>query len=337
MAEKEKATGGDGQKRSAARFSNNIKKDGHCQVTLKNLCSGYGQYHSINHPKFPRPYATTTLEAIRAMAEHPTKTPKSRGQWVIFSDLLTRCHREQLEKGRFYALWSDVDQIDILTFDQAISRTLVVLPHFFISYTTSGSTWFKQKFRLIVPLAIPIPGKFFVFCQRILNDKLESLGIEPDRASERPGQICYLPNKGEFYRHHVNDGDLFHPEQWRKEIRRHLQKPKPEKLKPKHPPTNNGTLIDRFNSLFGVESVLEKYRYQKRGRKWLSPNSESKQPGVTVDDGKWFSCHGNDADIGRPTPAGTFGDAFDLFVYYEHNGNRIDAMKAAGQMIGGVA
>jgi hypothetical protein len=309
------------------------EKPGDSQATF---CSGFGQYHSPNHPKKPQSYITATLEAIEAMARNPAKTAKSQAQWVIFSDLLTRCHREQLEQGRFFALWADVDQIDVMTFDQAISRTLVILPFHFISYTTSGATWFKQKFRIILPLAISIPGKFFVICQKILNDKLEAIGIEPDRASERPGQICYLPNRGEFYRHHINDGETFHPGQWRPEIRKHLQKPKPKKLKPKSPPTNGDTLIDRFNSLFSVESVLASYGYQQRGKKWLSPNSESKQPGVTIDDGKWFSCHGTDAGIGRPTPAGTFGDSFDLFVYYEHQGNRADALKAAGKMIGGV-
>jgi hypothetical protein len=332
MAEKEMATGQSGQKEKLV-CQNHTQKAEPCQV-YSNLCSGFGQFHSINHPKFPRPYATTSLEAIRAMAENPTKTPKSQAQWAIFSDLLSRCHRDQLEHGRFFALWADVDQIDVLTFDQALSRTCVVLPYHFLAYTTSGATWYKQKFRIIIPLAISIPGKFFVICQRILNDKLESLGIIPDRASERAGQICYLPNRGEFYKYHINSGDLFHPGQWKPEIREHLQKPKPEKPKPKSQP-NGDTLIDKFNSLYPVESVLESYGYQQKGRKWLSPNSESKQPGVTVDDGKWFSCHGNDADIGRPTPAGTFGDAFDLYVYYEHQGNRADALRAAGKMIGG--
>jgi hypothetical protein len=80
-----------------------------------------------------------------------------------------------------------------------------LLPYHFLAYTTSGATWFKQKFRIIIPLAISIPGKFFVICQKILNDKLQSLGIMPDRASERAGQICYLPNRGEFYKYHINE------------------------------------------------------------------------------------------------------------------------------------
>lgn len=336
MAEKEKAIVEDGRKRSGARSNNNIKKDGFCQVTLKSLCSGFGQFHSPNHPKKPRNYTSTNIEAIKKMAEQPPALPKSRGQWVIFSDLMSRCHREQLEKGRFFALWADVDKIDVMTFDQAIGLTLCVLPYHFISYTTANAAWFKQKFRLILPLAISIPGKFFVICQKILNDKLESIGIEPDRASERPGQICYLPNKGEFYRYKINDGAIFHPGAWKPEIREHLQKKSEVKpLRPNIPKTNSDSLIDRFNSINSVESALESYGYTKRGKKWLSPNSESKQPGVTIDAGKWFSCHGNDAGIGRTTSAGCFGDSFDLFVHYEHNGNRGEALKAVGRMIGG--
>jgi hypothetical protein len=83
---------------------------------------------AIVKPHFVQALANTTVQTTlknrkatsqppwkqsKAMAEHPAKTAKSQAQWVIFSDLLTRCHREQLEQGRFFALWADVDQIDV--------------------------------------------------------------------------------------------------------------------------------------------------------------------------------------------------------------------------------
>jgi hypothetical protein len=48
---------------------------------------------------------------------------------------------------------------------------------------------------------------------------------------------------------------------------------------------------------------------------------------------KFISRHESDAGIGQPAPnGGTWGDAFDLFVYYEHSGDFNRAVKAAGEL-----
>jgi putative DNA primase/helicase len=94
--------------------------------------------------------------------------------------------------------------------------------------------------------------------------------------------------------------------------------------------------IDAYNEAYGLELVLAGHGYTQRGRRWLSPNSETGSPGVTItDDGKkWMSTHGSDSAIGNPTKNGTMGDAFDLFTQYEHGGDRNAAIKAASKMFG---
>jgi hypothetical protein len=52
-----------------------------------------------------------------------------------------------------------------------------------------------------------------------------------------------------------------------------------------------------------------------------------------VDYEKWHSHHASDAGIGQPAKGGgTWGDAFDLFVYYEHGGDFNRAVQAAGEL-----
>lgn len=94
--------------------------------------------------------------------------------------------------------------------------------------------------------------------------------------------------------------------------------------------------IDAYNAAYDLSLMLNSYSYMPRGNRWLSPNSGSRTPGVSLtDDGrKWLSCHSSDSSIGTATSNGTLGDAFDLFTYYEHGGDRDAAIRAAAEMFG---
>ncbi len=89
------------------------------------------------------------------------------------------------------------------------------------------------------------------------------------------------------------------------------------------------SIIERFNREHPVEILLEKYGHKKIGKKWLSPNSGSGVAGIVVKDGHWFDHHECDSEIGQPAEnGGTWGDGFDLFVYYEHDGDEVKARNA---------
>ena len=311
------------------------------------LCSGYGQYHSPKNPNDPQPYTNVTLAEIEQLVADPQQAPKENAQWVIFSTLMTRVHSEQRDNGRFYALWADIDtQQDRLTFADTASRTQGAIPEAdFIAYTSRSATEDNQKCRLIFPLAEPVDGCTFIILQKILNDTLTAAGIVPDRATERAGQVCYLPNRGEYYRYHFERysgpleptlwSDAIQQEQQRiKDVQKALQQrmenarhKATERMK-----TGCKSPIDAYNQEYPIELLFDRYGYTQRGNRWLSPNSESGVPGVTCNGQKWLSTHGSDADIGMATSNGTMGDAFDLFTYYEHNNDRNAAMVAAGNM-----
>ncbi|WP_155325846.1 hypothetical protein [Desulfosarcina ovata] len=288
------------------------------------------------------------MDVIGRMLANPPSVEKSTAQWAIFSTLTSRVHVEQRERGQFYALWADIDKTNGMTFDEIVERANGCLLDF-LAYTTSSATEKKQKARIIVPLAGPVDGKTFVHLQKILNDKLQENGVTPDRATERAGQVCYLPNRGKFYLFHIEKSSGPMPaDAWAGEIQAETEreraaetarKQRMERAKAKarqRMQTGCKSPIDAYNAEFSVEMMLDAYGYIRRERRWLSPNSSSKTPGVslTPDGKKWMSAHASDANIGTPTVNGTMGDAFDLFIWYEHHGDRAAAIKAAAEMFG---
>jgi hypothetical protein len=312
------------------------------------LCSGYGQFHSANNKSNPRNYLRISLAEVRAKLETPQKTEKAEAQWAIFSTLPSREHNEQREKGEFFALWADIDDTGGLTLAETFSRAFDALGCNLWAYTSRSATPDNQKARLIVPLAESVPGALFVTMQAILNEKLEAVGLTTDKANERAGQLCYLPNRGEYYKSLAEDGiGPLEPSRWKDEIDEHHQREKDAQAareraqaerKAKAQQMMDGgqlSVIDAFNLSYDLPSMLETFGYERKGPRWLSPNSESGIAGVEIDSkGKtWFSAHASDAGIGTATSNGSLGDAFDLFVHYQHNGNRNAALKAAGEML----
>src|SRR5690554_2959085 len=192
---------------------------------VQNLCSGDGQYHSPNAEKNPRPYVTITLADITKMAANPSSQAKAKAQWFIPSTLLSRDFAEQHAKGLFWALWADVDEPDGTTFKGLVSVANRIVYGDYIAYTSRSATEEKQKARLIIPLAHGVDGAEWLILQKILNDKLEKEGITPDRATERTGQLCYLPNSGEFYAYHVEEFiGVFYPGSWSKDVEEEKEK-----------------------------------------------------------------------------------------------------------------
>ena len=93
-------------------------------------------------------------------------------------------------------------------------------------------------------------------------------------------------------------------------------------------------VMKAYKETFSLAMELERRGYQRYGNKLLSPNSESGNPGVTIsEDGqKWFSHHDSDSGIGRNGDGCRWGDAWDLYKFYEHGNDDAAALKAAGEM-----
>jgi len=345
-------------KHSIDSIDNNISLDENQEqldIFDAPLCSGYGQYHSPKNKKAHQDYIETCLNNIFSMVKEPQSIDKAQAQWFIPSTLKSRVHKEQRDKGKFYALWADIDEIGDILFSEIVATFQnAILPDTkAILYTTASARPDKQKSRVIIPLIKPVDGQTYIILQTILNDKLEALGITPDRVSQRFGQLCYLPNKGIisekrkeiFYQYEILNGKTFnHSLLWQIEVTTHKERlniqAKEQKARQQRAMQqvqqriNSGEAnpVQAYKDTYPVETALEMNGYVRHGHKWLSPNSESGQSGVIIKDGRWISSHGSDSAIGRPFDGGTSGDAFDLYVYYECGGDYDQAVINAGNM-----
>jgi hypothetical protein len=101
------------------------------------------------------------------------------------------------------------------------------------------------------------------------------------------------------------------------------------------PPNRNGNgadsgVIGAFNERFEVSAILERNRYEKRGTRFLAPDSTTGLPGVHIfDGGRCYSHHAND-----PLNDGHSHDAFDVFRLLEHGGDGKAAVKAVAEVLG---
>ena len=110
-------------------------------------------------------------------------------------------------------------------------------------------------------------------------------------------------------------------------------------------------VIDAFNNQYSVASLFDQYGYSfayesKKGSQYQSPNQTTTTAAVLLTkDGKWVSLSGSDdaAGIGAQGSSargnGTisycrYGDAFDLFQFYEHGNDNKSAIKAAAKLLG---
>ena len=165
------------------------------------LCSGYGSKDSPKYSNHPEEFLRITLNDIRKMADDPQDVSKEKAQWIIPSTLPSRVNAEQRERGDRHALIFDKDknpEIDLGQLAFNIANAGILLCEY-VMYTTKGATKDNQKIRIIAELQEPVSGEMGEILQIIFNNRMEAIGITPDRSTERGNQISYLPNRGEFY------------------------------------------------------------------------------------------------------------------------------------------
>lgn len=318
------------------------------------FCSGHGQHHTANpEAKNPKPYIPLSMASIMQMMADPKPVPKEQGQWVIFTDY-TGDHARNAEHLRstgalFYALWGDIDEAQGVTAQDVLNRAAFdatkTETHV---YTSRSATEENQKCRIIVPLAEPVDAVTFEIMQEVLNNKLESEGLIPDRATQTCNQLCYLPNRGAFYwsgsLESFDSYDTLHPSRWAKEVAaivaerqaeaeaRQVRMAASAARYAELVATQGVTPIHACNEAYGdPRDLLLHYGGKAIGNRVISPNSSSGSAGVTFKDGKWFSSHGSDVSLGlgRQSDSGRscWGDSFDLVCFFEFGNDRTKAVK----------
>lgn len=272
----------------------------------------------------------------------------------------------QRERGSFEILAADIDKgnVPLERLEAAVEAAFGADVASAI-YSTSSATIDNNKWRVIAPLAEPATYDTWVLAQQAFFDILRSHGIAPDTALERSGQVVYLPNvkpenrdgDGEPINYKFSLAEGSPVDLSRQPLAGAVQRlveaaaaaeakratDRAARMLKKALRTGRDVLspIERFNAENRLEELLEKYGYEQKhvgSCHWRSPHqtSGSFATKVYLDEERWSSLSGSDAEAGLGAPTGDgdrFGDAFDLFAHFEHAGDRSAALAAISEAV----
>ena len=312
------------------------------------LCTGFGQYDT--NGKTGATYTGVTEADIMAMVLNPPSVHKDDAQWFIPSDYLAhdaREHEAQRQHGHFWAIPLDLDDNSppLAVVGNALRRVMGNTAH--VIFSSRSAKPANLKWRALCWLETPIAGADYADTVEAFNDLIAGQ-LVPDRALQRTGQLVFLPNRGEHYEWDVQVGPRTsfapnHPVIVRREQTRRSRADAQAKAaawkarKAALTPSDATNVVDAFNAAHVVADLLERYGYQhaRSGDNWKSP-MQSGGSYATRDYGDhWISLSGSDgaAGIGTDTKTGQrFGDAFDLFVHFEHAGDFNVAVRTYGAL-----
>lgn len=333
--------------------------------TIENatMCSGFGSHHTngslmpdgSKRPDVNRtPYVGITFEGIQALVDNPQTLKKDKAQWLVPSSYkgeYGRTHKYQRDNGQYWCLWADLD-IDPPTIEKLDNELGFYLGCNYEIYTSRSATKDKQKSHINIPLDEPLSGLRWAMAQVCLNDWLEEQGIKPDRASERTGQITYLPNRGEFYASASSrDVEYFDPcEHFKEEMDAKFlaigtynteliaRKAASKIKKEQRLAIGVDSPVDEYNDLYQVEDVLIKYGYVQHELhldRFMHPASGTGSFSATVRNNRVHAMSAEDPLCTMRAEGGSLGahDAFSAFTVLAHNGDTKAAIKDAGDNI----
>jgi len=314
-----------------------------------------------SHKNSGRDYETITLAEIFDMS--PGCTEKAKAAAIIPSSYHAsdaRSHEVQRTKGAFVAVGLDIDSgnhdadtIDRLVaefFGDGVARRI---------YSTSSASPENRKWRTIIPLADPLPFEEWRLLSQAVHAFMAEHGVVCDPTLARAGQPVFLPNvpsdkRGEdgqpqFFISEATDGLGATPGSglapaWMKRLQSDRERAEAQAKAARASRgtrvTSGGGSIDAFNLANPLAEVLSSCGYEPspyNDLDWRSPHQTSTSYATRIfvdDDGGeyWVSLSGSDtaAGLGAPAKDGLrFGDAFDLFVHYKHDGDMNAALRGA--------
>ena len=312
-------------------------------------------------------YDTASLGSLFIM--EPGDKPKEASPAFIPSSYHNydgREHAAQREHGSFVALCGDVDKGDIpLQRIEALTRGFAGDAAWLI-YSSAHSRPGDRRWRVILPIAAPLPFAGWHDAQHAFFAFMEFSGVAMDRALDRAGQPVYLPN---VPAEHVKSGQALRSDRgeplyfqrstsgsnapgldptagtvsaWLATLRRQREDDETERQRirmeaearrARQPASDGGNVMADFNQASSLANLLELYGYERSPRHaddWRSPHQTGETYATRIIGDKWISLSGSDAvaRVGEQCKSGCFGDAYDLFVHYEHKGDHKAAHRA---------
>jgi RecA-family ATPase len=276
-----------------------------------------------------------------------------------------RSHEAQRERGAFRMLALDIDRGNPSLDDVLAAVEAVCGPVSLLAYSSSGATPENRKWRVLLPLAGALSGADYELAQTALFDLLHANGIHPDGALARCGQPIYLPNvplakrnpdlTPIFYQHRIIRAGTLRLDAdsaIRQEIDRRLEQYRlaaeqadraradreRQRAERRQKFPDQVSPVDAFNADHTIEDLFARYQYERRGSSQHYRSRYQTSPSFATQNflSHWVSLSGSDAaaGVGKSKSLGEnsycWGDAFDLFVHYEHDGDFDKAVRAYG-------
>ena len=309
-----------------------------------------------------RQYDGISLAAIAAMVADPQAKEKADASFIIPSTYREhdgRKHASQREHGEFYYLALDIDSgsPSLVELKDAVKRATADAS--VLIYSSSGASEDNRKWRVLIPLLESISGADYSDTQLALFSLMSEQQIVADPALARVGQPIYLPNvppakrdqHGQplFYHQDRHRGagylDLKNSSIWG-EVQFRRQRAviaerqaaheravrQAERIKRREASGDDLDPVAEFNARHTVEDMLLQCGYTRDGNsqsyasRYQSSGSFATK---NFNNEYWVSLSGSDvaAAIGAVKGDYCWGDAFDLFCHFEHNGSMRDAVR----------
>jgi hypothetical protein len=323
-------------------------------------------YTLIDKPR--QSYPGISWAEIARMAASPQAKEKIDADFFIPSTYREhdgRSHDAQREHGAFRMLALDIDRGNPSLDDVLAAVEAVCGPVSLLAYSSSGASPENRKWRVLLPLAGVLTGAEYEAAQTVLFDLLHAHGIHPDGALARCGQPIYLPNvplakrnpdiTPIFYQHRVIRAGTLRLDAAsaiRQEIDRRAEQHRlaaeqadraraereRQRAERRQKFPDQVSPVDAFNADHTIEDLLMRYQYERRGSSQHYRSRYQTSPSFATENflSHWVSLSGSDAaaGVGKPKSLGEnaycWGDAFDLFCHYEHDGDFDKAVRAYG-------
>ena len=316
-------------------------------------------------------YPGITWSELLSMVRMPQAKEKAEADFFIPSTYRAhdgRAHDAQRARGVFRMLAIDIDRGNPSMERVREAITEILGDVYSVIYSSSGASSENRKWRVLLPMSGTISGEQYEAAQSAFFELLHLNGIHPDGALARCGQPIYLPNvpigrrnpdmTPAFYQHSVNTGFFLtlddaspivqeidrRAEQHRlaaeqAEASRRARDAERAERRVNFPDDVNP--VDAFNSAYSIADMFERHQYERQGGSAHYRSRYQTSPSYATQDfgTHWVSLSGSDAaaGIGRSKSLGgnsyCWGDAFDIFVHYEHNGDFTAAVRAYGAEI----
>jgi len=319
------------------------------------------------HIKTGEDYDTLTLAAIFTAEPGDQEKARGRAFIPsLYHDFDAREHAVQRARGQFVALCGDIDSGDnSIARIERLVRGFVGDAAWLI-YSSSHARPGDMRWRVVIPLAEPLGFDGWYDAQHAFFNFMEVAGVAMDRALDRAGQPVYLPNVPEahgksreplrgddgspLYYERATSGTAapginpdagplaagitqIHRKRAEDDLERDRLKVAALARRRNLPASDDTNIIATFNQNNTIATMLEVYGYQQSARHsedWRSPHQSGESYATRIMGDKWVSLSTSDASarVGSSCKSGCYGDAYDLYVHFEHSGQHKAAFRA---------